>query len=74
LQKEFGVLILKGISLLKMSLEKQLMNAIDLVGANLSKGFGKYFYKENKQFCYYSRESLSEIKTQLRKAFNRKLV
>jgi four helix bundle protein len=35
---------------------------------------GRYFYKENKQFCYYSRGSLFETKTWLRKSFNRKLI
>jgi four helix bundle protein len=53
---------------------KQLMKAVDSVAANLSEGFGRYYYKENKQFCYYSRGSLSEIKTWLRKSFNRKLI
>lgn len=42
---------------------KQLMKAADSVAANLSEGFGRYFYKENKQFCYYSRGSLFETKT-----------
>lgn len=53
---------------------KQLMRAVDSVAANLSEGFGRYFYKENKQFCYYSRGSLFETKTWIRKAFNRKLI
>ena len=52
---------------------KQLIKAVDSVAANLSEGFGRYFYKENKQFCYYSRGSLFETKTWIRKAFNRKL-
>jgi len=53
---------------------KQLMKAIDSVAANLSEGFGRYFYKENKQFCYYSRGSLFETKTWIRKAKERKLI
>jgi len=53
---------------------KQLMKAADSVAANLSEGFGRYFYKENKQFCYYSRGSLFETKTWVRKASNRKLI
>ena len=53
---------------------KQLMKAADSVAANLSEGFGRYFYKENKQFCYYSRGSLFETKTWIRKANNRKLI
>jgi four helix bundle protein len=45
---------------------KQLIKAVDSVAAKLSEGFGRYFYKENKQFCYYSRGSLFETKTWLR--------
>jgi four helix bundle protein len=40
----------------------------------LSEGFGRYFYKENKQFCYYSRGSLFETKTWPTKAFKRNLI
>lgn len=58
----------------KDTLGKQLVKAIDSVAANLSEGFGRYFYKENKQFCYYSRGSLFETKTWIRKAFNRNLL
>ena len=47
----------------KDSVGKQLAKAIDSVAANLSEGCGRYFYKENKQFCYYSRGSLFESKT-----------
>lgn len=53
---------------------RQLIRAIDSVAANLSEGYGRYFYKENKQFCYYSRGSLYETKTWLKKAHNRKLI
>lgn len=44
------------------------------MAANLSEGFGRFFYKENKQFCYYSRGSLFETKTWLTKAKDRKLL
>ena len=53
---------------------KQLIKAVDSVAANLSEGFGRYFYKEERQFCYYSRGSLYETKTWLTKASNRKLI
>lgn len=33
-----------------------------------------FFYKENKQFCYYGRGSLFEAKAWLTKAHNRKLI
>jgi four helix bundle protein len=53
---------------------KQLIKAVDSVAANLSEGFGRYFYKEEKPFCYYSRGSLFETKTWLTKASKRKLL
>jgi four helix bundle protein len=59
---------------LKDTIGKQLVRAVDSVSANLSEGFGRYFYKENKQLCYYSRGSLFETKTWLTKAKNRKLI
>ncbi len=58
----------------KKTIGEQFIEAIDSVAANLSEGYGRYFYKENKQFCYYSRGSLFESKTWLRKSFKRKLV
>jgi four helix bundle protein len=58
----------------KDTVGKQLVRAADSVAANLSEGFGRYFYKENKPFCYYSRGSFCETKTWLIKAHNRQLI
>ena len=58
----------------KDTIGKQLVKAVDSISANLSEGFGRYYYKENKQFCYYSRGSLFETKTWMRKASNRNLL
>ncbi|MFQ5824321.1 MAG: four helix bundle protein [bacterium] len=58
----------------KDTVGKQLVKAADSVAANLSEGFGRFFYKENKQFCYYSRGSLCETRTWITKAWNRKLI
>lgn len=58
----------------KDTIGKQLVKAADSMAANLSEGYGRYFYKENRQFCYYSRGSLHETKTWLRKAFHRGLI
>lgn len=58
----------------KDTVGKQLVKAADSMAANLSEGYGRFFYKENKQFCYYSRGSLFETKTWLTKAHNRKLI
>ena len=37
----------------KDTVGKQLVRAVDSIAANLSEGYGRYSYKENKQFCYY---------------------
>lgn len=58
----------------KDTIGKQLVRAADSVSANLSEGYGRYFYKENKQFCYYSRGSLMETKTWIGKASRRNLI
>lgn len=53
---------------------KQLVKAVDSIAANLSEGFGRYHYKDRKNFCYYARGSLFETKTWLIKANNRNLL
>jgi four helix bundle protein len=58
----------------KDTIGKQLVRSADSVAANLSEGFGRFFYKEAKQFSYYSRGSLYETKTWLTKASTRKLI
>jgi len=58
----------------KDTIGKQLVKAADSISANLSEGYGRFHYKENKQFCYYSRGSLYETKTWITKAYNRKLI
>ena len=39
----------------KDTVGKQLVKSVDSIAANLSEGYGRFHYKENKQFCYYSR-------------------
>ena len=53
---------------------KQLVRSADSVAANLSEGFGRFFYKENRRFCYFSRGSLYETFTWIEKAHNRGLI
>ena len=52
----------------------QLIRSADSIGANLSEGFGRFYYKENKLFCYYARGSLEETKHWLRLAYKRGLI
>ena len=58
----------------KDTVGKQLVRAADSIAANLSEGFGRYHFKENINFSYYSRGSLYETKTWLIKSHNRKLI
>ena len=58
----------------KDTLGKQLVRAADSISFNIAEGNGRHFYKENIQFCYYSRGSLTEVKSGLSKAFTRKLI
>lgn len=58
----------------KDTIGKQLVRAADSIAANLAEGFGRFHYKENKQFGYYSRGSLYETKTWITKANNRDLI
>lgn len=53
---------------------KQLVRSVDSVSANLSEGYGRYHFKENINFSYYSRGSLFETQIWLTKARNRNLL
>lgn len=69
---EVYFLVDKWDSFHKWTTGKQLVEAADSIAANISEGFGRYFYKENRQFQYYSRGSQTETRTWLTKARNRK--
>ena len=58
----------------KNSLGKQLISSADSIAANIAEGYGRFYYKENKLFCYYARGSLTETKSWLKKANTRKLI
>ena len=58
----------------KDTIGKQLVKASDSVAANIAEGYGRYHFKENKNFCYFARGSLEETKTWLRKSIRRSLI
>jgi four helix bundle protein len=58
----------------KDTLGKQLVKAADSISANIAEGYGRYHYKENKNFCYFARGSLEETRTWLRKSMRRGLI
>jgi four helix bundle protein len=52
----------------------QFVDAADSIGLNIAEGHGRFHYKENKNFCYYSRGSAKETLTAARKAKSRDLI
>lgn len=53
---------------------KQLVRSADSIAANISEGYGRYHFKENKNFNFYARGSLFETKTWIIKAHRRGFV
>ncbi len=60
--------------LAKQSVGLQWIRSADSIAANIAEGYGRYSFKENAKFCYYSRGSLRETQTWLTKAANRHLL
>ena len=58
----------------KDALGKQLVRSADSISANIAEGYGRYFFKENRNFCYYSRGSLLETKNWIGKAYRRQII
>jgi four helix bundle protein len=52
----------------KFSIGKQLVTAVDSIAANIAEGFGRFHYKDAKNFYYYARGSLFETKTWIQKS------
>lgn len=63
LGEEVWNLVIKWDYFAKDTIGKQLVRSMDSVAANLSEGYGRYHFKEAKNFSYYSRGSLYESKT-----------
>jgi four helix bundle protein len=58
----------------KDTIGKQIVRSSDSVSANISEGFGRYYFKDSKAFLFYARGSLYETKTWLKKAQERDLI
>jgi four helix bundle protein len=58
----------------KDTIGKQIVKSADSIAANISEGFGRFHFKDNINYNYFSSGSLYETKTWTRKAFDRKLI
>lgn len=59
---------------LKDTIGKQMVRSSDSVSANIAEGYGRYYYKESKQFFFYARGSLQETRSWLWKCKRRKII
>jgi four helix bundle protein len=58
----------------KDTIGKQLARAADSISANIAEGYGRYYYKESKQFYFYARGSIQETKSWLSKCSRRRII
>jgi len=67
--------IVMGWDYFKMdTIGKQITRSADSISANIAEGYGRFYYKESKQFYFYSRGSIQETKSWLGKCKRRKLI
>ncbi len=59
---------------MKNTLGSQMVRASDSMVANIAKGYGRYFVKDNILFLYYSRGSAYETLVWLSKVYKRCLI
>ena len=75
---EIGEIVWKNVEkwewFVKKTVGSQFTEAADSISANIAEGYGRYFYKDRRVFCYYSRGSLLESKNWATKALNRQLM
>src|SRR6201986_976748 len=58
----------------KDTVGKQLVRSADSISSNIAEGYGRYHYKENRNFCYFSRGLIIETKGWLKKSKTRQLL
>jgi four helix bundle protein len=58
----------------KQTLGRQFTESADSMAFNIAEGYGRFHYKENKNFCYYSRGSAKETSSAICKARKRNLI
>jgi four helix bundle protein len=58
----------------KYKLSDQIIRSSRSITANIAEGFGRYYYKENIQFCRMARGSLNETLEHLIVAFDEKYI
>ncbi|HVF09986.1 MAG TPA: four helix bundle protein, partial [Abditibacteriaceae bacterium] len=74
LADEVWEIVLTWDTFTKDTVGKQVVRAADSIGANISEGFGRGSYQDNKRFIRIARGSLYETRHWLRRAVRRQLL
>ena len=74
LADELWNLIVRWDRLAQDTTGKQLIRAVDSIGANIAEGSGRGSFQDNRRFVRIARGSLNETKHWLRRAFVRSLI
>jgi len=72
--EEVWTIVIGWDHLAKDTVGKQLARSADSIAANIAEGYGRFHFKENMKFCYYSRGSLIETQSWIEKAVRRELI
>ncbi|HQX97389.1 MAG: four helix bundle protein [Chitinophagaceae bacterium] len=73
LSDEIWEIVIKWDFFHKDTIGKQIVRSADSISANIAEGYGRFFYKESKQFYFYSRGSIQETKSWIGKCKRRKI-
>ena len=58
----------------KDTIGKQITRSADSISVNIAEGYGRFYYKESKQFYFYARGSLLETQAWLSKCKRRGII
>ena len=58
----------------KDTIGKQIVRSADSISVNIAEGYGRFYYKESKQFYFYARGSLLETNAWLSKCKRRGII
>ena len=68
------IIVSKWDYFLKDTIGKQIVRSADSISANIAEGYGRFYYKESKQFYFYARGSIQETKSWLSKCLRRNII
>ena len=74
LSDQFWMEVSKWDYFAKDTVGKQLIRAVDSIGANIAESYGRYHHKDRLNFLYYARGSLYETKFWTERATRRNLI